>query len=432
MIQLQVINKILEDKDFSIIESNLIDKSYFTDYEDEFNYLKEHYDKYGNVPDKETFLSRFDDFSIINVNETNEYLLNKLREDKLYNNFLPTLQNVSDLVENGDTIKAIDTLRSSLSSLPTSTKLGGTSIIKNAEDRYKNYLDRINNQDKYYFKSGFDELDTITHGLQRGEELVILFARVNNGKSFVAEKMAVAVWEQGYNVGFISPEMTAGSVGYRFDTLYQHFSNKNLMWGNKLDDEQKYKDYLTQLSQSKADIMVGTPLDFDNNITVSKIRQWVLQNNLDMVVIDGMSYLKDERGKGRDNKTTSLTNISEDLMTLSVELSIPIIAVVQANRNGVEREEDSGTPEMDTIRDSDGMAMNASKVLSIRQKDGVLEIGIKKQRNGAVGGKLTYLWNIDKGVFTWLPSNDDAVSSEITEKQTEENKNKFDDLGEVF
>ena len=118
MIQLQVINKILEDKDFSIIESNLIDKSYFTDYEDEFNYLKEHYDKYGNVPDKETFLSRFDDFSIINVNETNEYLLNKLREDKLYNNFLPTLQNVSDLVENGDTIKAIDTLRSSLSSLP--------------------------------------------------------------------------------------------------------------------------------------------------------------------------------------------------------------------------------------------------------------------------------------------------------------------------
>ena len=244
--------------------------------------------------------------------------------------------------------------------------------------------------------------------------------------------MAVSVWEQGFNVGFISPEMTANSVGYRFDTLLHNFSNKNLMWGNKLDKEQEYKDYLEDLSKKNNKLMVATPLDFNSNITVSKIKQWVKENELDMVVIDGLSYIKDERGKSRDSKTISLTNISEDLMSLSVEMSIPVIAVVQANRNGVENENNNDTPELDTIRDSDGMAMNASKVLSIRQKDGVLEIGIKKQRNGAVGGKLTYLWNIDKGIFTWLPGTDDAVDKETTDKKAEENKNRFEDTEEVF
>ena len=88
--------------------------------------------------------------------------------------------------------------------------------------------------------------------------------------------------------------------------------------------------------------------------------------------------------------------------------------VVQANRSGV-IEENDGTPELESIRDSDGIAHNASKVIAIRQKkDNILEIGIKKNRNGSVGGKLNYQWNIDTGEFTWIPSYDDAKSKDDT------------------
>ena len=148
---------------------------------------------------------------------------------------------------------------------------------------------------------------------------------------------------------------------------------------------------------------------------------------LDAIAIDGITYMTDERYKKGDNKTTPLTNISEDLMSLSIELKIPILVVVQANRSGVVDAEKGGTPVLESIRDSDGISHNASKVLSIRQdKDGMLEIGIKKQRFGPVGGKLKYSWNIDKGIFDFVPSYDDDQAIDRTERQIKHERKNID------
>ena len=112
-------------------------------------------------------------------------------------------------------------------------------------------------------------------------------------------------------------------------------------------------------------------------------------------------------------------------MSLSMELKIPVLVVVQANRNGAG---DEGTLELETIRDSDGIAANASKVISIKQKvNQVLELCIKKQRNGPVGGKLTYSWSIDTGEFTFCPNYDDVQPNEKSDKQIKETKKKFND-----
>ena len=335
---------------------------------------------------------------------------------------------------NNDAVKTVEYLKNALSTIEAeSEKIGGVDIIKNSTTRYTDFVRRINNQNEFYFKSGFPELDQLTHGIQRGEELLIIFARVNQGKSWVLEKMCVSVWEQGYNVGYISPEMTASSVGYRFDTLYKNFSNEALMWGEELNNNTEYEEYLKKLQQHDNKLIVATPLDFGNKITVSKLKSWIKQNKLDMIAIDGLTYMSDERGNSRDNKTTMLTNISEDLMGLSVEMGLPILAVVQANRSGVAEENSKNTPELDTIRDSDGMAMNASKVLSIRQRDGILDIGIKKQRNGKVGGKISYLWDIDRGKFTYVPGQEDPIEQEAKEAQIKENKELYsDDIESVF
>ena len=65
-----------------------------------------------------------------------------------------------------------------------------------------------------------------------GEELVVLFARIGQGKSWVLNKMLSHSWQIGYNVGLISPEMSATKIGYRFDTLVQHVANGSLIHGN--------------------------------------------------------------------------------------------------------------------------------------------------------------------------------------------------------
>lgn len=432
MVALQIISKVLSTGDNSIIADNLLTEEYFVGYENEFKFIQDHVVRYGNVPDKATFLSAFPDIELVDVGESDRYLIDTAREEYLYYKSIPVIQKAAELLKS-DSNAAAEYLVNSMKDLQPSYALGGVDIIADAKKRYDQFLDRMDRQEDWYFTCGFSELDDLIHGIKRSEELFVIFARTNQGKSWVLEKMCTHVWQIGYNVGYISPEMGADSIGYRFDTLHNHFSNKGLMWGNDDVDPREYERYIEELSARDNKFIVSTPADFDKKITVSKLKNWIKQYNLDLVAIDGITYMSDERYHRGDNKTTSLTNISEDLMELSVELNVPVLVVVQANRGGVVEKGTSDTPEIESIRDSDGIAHNASKILSIHQKEhGVLVMTVKKQRFGSVGGKLTYNWDINTGDFQFIPSYDDAEDEEVTSHKVSEVKKQYNDKADVF
>ena len=432
MVALQIISKVLSTGDNSIIADNLLTEEYFVGYENEFKFIQDHVVRYGNVPDKATFLSKFPDIELVDVSESDKYLIDTAREEYLYYKSIPVIQKAAELLKS-DSNAAAEYLVNSMKDLQPSYALGGVDIIAEAKNRYDQFLDRMDRQEDWYFTCGFSELDDLIHGIKRSEELFVIFARTNQGKSWVLEKMCTHVWQIGYNVGYISPEMGADSIGYRFDTLHNHFSNKGLMWGNDDVDPREYERYIEELSARDNKFIVSTPADFDKKITVSKLKNWIKQYNLDLVAIDGITYMSDERYHRGDNKTTSLTNISEDLMELSVELNVPVLVVVQANRGGVVEKGTSDTPEIESIRDSDGIAHNASKILSIHQKEhGVLVMTVKKQRFGSVGGKLTYNWDINTGDFQFIPSYDDAEDEEVTSHKVSEVKKQYNDKADVF
>ena len=431
MVAIQILNKILTTGDASILQDNNITRDYFVGFEDEYDFLIDHLKEYGNVPDKTTFISKFNDFEFVDVQESDRYLVDTIREEYLYYQSVPVLQKAAELLKS-DANAAAEYMIQALKTLQPNYSNNGVDIISQANDRFEKYKERQEHQDEWFFTSGFEELDDIIHGIQREEELLVIFARTNQGKSWVLEKMCTHVWQLGFNVGYISPEMSADSIGYRFDTLNKNFSNKALMWGKGDIEEEEYSEYIKELSEKDNKFMVATPIDFDRKITVSKLKTFVTNNKLDLIAIDGITYMTDERFKRGDNKTTTLTNISEDLMMLSMELHIPILIVVQANRNGVVDEEE-GTPELESIRDSDGIAHNASKVLSIRQlKNGVLEIGIKKQRFGRVGGKLQYDWDINTGTFVAIPSLDSSENLNKTREKVHRVKKEYKDSIDVF
>lgn len=431
MVALQIISKILESQDISILQDNMLTVDYFVGYEDEINFILDHYKQYNNVPDKATFLSRFD-ITLVEVQESDRYLVDTIREEYLYYRSVPVVQKIAELLKT-DANAASEYMLQAIKDLEPNYQLGGTDIIHEASVRFEQFVERKQHQDDWFFTTGFEELDGIIHGIQRGEELFVLFARTNQGKSWVLEKMCTHVWQIGFNVGYVSPEMGATSIGYRFDTLHKNFSNRGLMWGKEDINEDAYKDYVDNLNEHHNKFIVATPEDFDRKITVTKLKNWINQYHLDIVAIDGITYMSDERGKRGDNKTTSLTNISEDLMSLSMEVKVPILIVVQANRAGVGNEDNDSAPELESIRDSDGIAHNASKVLSIRQlKNGVLVMDVKKQRFGSVGGKLYYNWNIDMGDFQNIPSYEDAEPRSRTERKVSEVRNQYKDKEDVF
>ena len=431
MVSLQIISKILTTHDISLIEDNLLDESYFLGYESEYKFIKDHYEMYGNVPDTATFLSTFPQIDLVEVTESDTYLLDKVREEHLYSQAVPILQQAAKILQT-DSNSAVEFMMREVRTLEPNYHLGGTDIVAQAEKRFEQFQERKSHPENFFFESGFKELDEIIRGIQREEEYFVIFARTNQGKSWILAKMCSHVWQTGFNVGYFSPEMTDSKIGFRFDTLISHYKNRSLLWGKDDVDEKSYKDYIDGLKSKNNRFIVATPSDFGNCLTVSKLKNWIKQYKLDMVAIDGITYVSDERGRRNDNKTTSLTNISEDLMELSVEMHVPILVVVQANRGGV-MEENDGTPELESIRDSDGISHNASKVISIRQKkDNVLEIGIKKNRDGLVGGKLNYHWDIDTGDFQYIPSFDDAKSSDSSEVKKSNQKQYKKDKTDVF
>lgn len=424
MVCLQIINKVLKSKDPAIILDNDLTEDHFIGYEGYYEFIMDHYRRYGNVPDIPTFLESFEDFELIDVYESDDYLVDKINEEYLYTQLVPVIQKTADLLTKSSSVEALEYLKSNVSNMVPKCSSYGVDIIAQANERYEEYENKSSAETPWCLPTGFKELDDVIGGLSLGEEFMVIVARTNQGKSWVLEKIATHNWKIGTNVGYISPEMSPNRIGYRFDTLNEHFSNSDLFRGNPVGT---YKDYIDCLMDDpKHAFRVATPMDFNKKITVSKLRNFCIQCNLGLLCIDGIKYLSDERTKRGDNLTTTLTNISEDLMSLSCELKIPVVTVVQANRSGVVEE---GAPELESIRDSDGISHNASKVLSIRQKNNKLLMEVKKNRDGAVGVKLAYDWDIDSGTFEYNPdsgqySESEEVSSTRYERRTEQPVNR--------
>lgn len=426
MVSLQILNKIISTKDISIITDNNLTIDYFLEYEDEYSFIKEHFDNYKNVPDTETFINKFPDFELLEVTESDRYLVDAIREEYLYSKSVPVIKKAAELLKS-DSNEASRYLQSELVNLTPNYTTPYVDII-HSNSRVEMFEDKSNNKDKWFIPTGFEELDDIIYGWQCGEEFVVIFARTGIGKSWVLVKTVQHAWEIGKNVGYVSPEMSADKIGYRFDTLNNHFSNMALVRGDKSKVSiDEYRQYNEKLAEHNNRILVSTPMDFNKQVTVGKLRTFVQANNLDMLAIDGITYMTDERYKRGDNKTTSLTNISEDLMELSCELKIPILVVVQSNRGGTEKD----TPDLEDIRDSDGIAHNATKVISLNQKEEALVMKIKKNRDGKVGDKLTYLWDIDLGEFTWMPGDCDSATIERKEQKREEVKQEYKEKRKV-
>ena len=211
MVQLQIISKILQSKDATILTENMLTDEYFVGYENEISYINEHIEKYGNVPDIPTFLSEFPEFEVTDVEESDKYLVDTIREEYLYYRSVPVVQKIAELLKS-DANAAAEYMLSELPNLEPNYDIGGTDIIHDAGSRLEKYREVKANPNKWFMESGFKELDDITHGLQRGEELVVIVARTNMGKSWILEKICTHVWGLGFNVGYMSPEMSANSI----------------------------------------------------------------------------------------------------------------------------------------------------------------------------------------------------------------------------
>lgn len=408
MIQLQVLNKVLQDKNYSLIGHNGLDKRFFQNYADEFIFIEKHFEKYKTVPDIETFLGKFPDFTIFKVEETDRYLTEAALEAKTYSDMVPVLNRTAQLMKD-DSFEAVDYALKEIPKIMSRRSIFGENVINTASDRLAEMKEKKSKKSRKVITTGLDELDKVVDGWSPGEELVTIVGRTNQGKTWFGLKLATAAYQAGYRVGMYSGEMSARKIGYRIDTFLSGMSNRNLNRGS-FDDFSEYEEYIDKLRNRRNPFIVITPKDLGGRATVSQMKSFVEEYHLDFLLIDGYMLMKDERGA--HDRTTKLENILQDLWDMSIDCSIPIIGLAQANREGAKKADEEGTPELEHIYGGDSIGQYSSRVISMRQTGPGLQLDVKKNREGFMGQRLVYYWDIDRGEFKYIPAEKDAVGGE--------------------
>ena len=394
-----ILCKVLTSKSMSVLTTNGIDESFFVKYKPLYQFIKEHNDKYNQVPDVSTIAIQFPDFTIFEVQESDQYLVDRMYEQHTFRLSCITLKNLEPLLQK-DANKAVEYLQQEIPKLASITPFNSFDLISQADVRYEEYERMLGHTNDYFIATGFKELDEIIGGWKK-EEIAIVLARPNQGKSWLLHKFALEAWKQGKNVGIYSGEMGKSDVGYRLDTLYSHISNTCIQRGNKVV-QGTYKEYIDNVRKVPNPIHITTQKDFNGRPTVEKLQTFIEKEKLDILFVDQLSLIQPDT-KIRDRRL-QYENIMQKFLDVTMRFQVPIICACQAGRKTLEDDaEKDKLPRLEHISESDAIGQVATRVLAMCQNDGNLLLKMAKNRNLALGNKLAYLWDIDKGTFEFNP-----------------------------
>ena len=372
----------------------------------EIEFVADYYDKYGELPPEDVFVSEMGLAAVPDVGPWAFYL-NKLKEDKFIRDALPALTNFNKEYEN-DQKEALLHLRENLVSLAEPTdRLEPVSIIKDTS-RYAHFKD----VDNARIPTGIKPLDEASGGLSVKDEFMIISARLGIGKSWIAHAIAESMCVNGYRVGIYSGEMSEDEVGARFDALLSHVSNYALTRGKEVD----LTEHMTKLSEVTGDFLVLTPAQIRHNARPSDLRKFAKDCQLDCLFIDQLDLMEPDgfRSSMADFEQKAL--LSFQLKTLQQELRIPIVAVSQLNRAAAQQEADASN-----IAGSDRIGRDATLIIALKRSDETLKMKVLKARSFKIPETpWEFTWDIDKGILEPKLSSMDAVRAKVKQAKAKQ------------
>jgi replicative DNA helicase len=239
--------------------------------------------------------------------------------------------------------------------------------------------------------SGFIDLDKKTAGLQPGD-LIIVAGRPSMGKTAFAINIAeYAALEAKTGVAVFSLEMSKEQLVFRM-----------LCSQARVDQSKVRAGYAAQRDYPKlaiaADRLSEAPIYIDDTPALSvlelraKARRLKRERdaNLGLIVVD---YLQLMRGSlSADSREQEISGISRSLKALAKELSVPVMALSQLNRQVESRAEKK--PVMADLRESGAIEQDADVIMFLfrpvvydpkNADEHDAEVIIGKQRNGPTG-----------------------------------------------
>ncbi|MFK7961634.1 MAG: replicative DNA helicase [Phycisphaerales bacterium] len=250
--------------------------------------------------------------------------------------------------------------------------------------------------------SGYHDLDEMTHGLQRGE-MIILAARPSMGKTAFALNVAEQMALLGHGVGVFSLEMSKHALVQRLLSSRSGVDSQKIRRGMLGPEEW---DRLNRACEE----LYESPLFIDDTPGLSlmqmraKARRLKSKHDVQCFVIDYLQLMSS--GRRAESRQNEIGEISRGVKAMARELNVPVICLSQLNRAAEQRE--GHRPRMSDLRESGSIEQDADVVAMLHREEyyhqadpdwklhnedkvGLAELIIAKQRNGPTGVvKLTW------------------------------------------
>jgi len=255
--------------------------------------------------------------------------------------------------------------------------------------------------DNYYkkeeiIKTGFNSLDYLTGGFHRGD-LITISSRSGIGKSILCLHFAIEALKQNKKVLYLNLEMSDSQMTERLIAIYGGVNALELR--NRKVDE---------VSLAEASEKLFTDEKFKNFrlLSSSRINSFGVlslsareqrRNGLDLLVVDYLGRLNDEKGKGTEEER--LTQIVRNLKNTALRLDVPIIVPTQIDKLSAQK----NNPEVEDSKGSTSIAHEADLALAIRRErtETATKLYITKNRQGQCG-VIDLVFNLQTLCFTEL------------------------------
>jgi replicative DNA helicase len=250
--------------------------------------------------------------------------------------------------------------------------------------------------------TGYVDLDLMTAGFQPGD-LIIVAARPSMGKTTFALNVAEYASADPHNKKKVpsvifSLEMGKEQLVMRFLASIAKVDFGRMRTGHFLDSD------WPRLTRA-AGILHDAKIFIDDTPAISvlelrsKARRLKSEHDIGLIIIDYLQLMRG--GANSESRQQEISEISRSLKALAKELSVPVIALSQLNRE-LEKRADK-RPMMSDLRESGAIEQDADVIMFVyreavyceqcRKRDGSCtqnhdrnaEIIIGKQRNGAIG-----------------------------------------------
>lgn len=240
------------------------------------------------------------------------------------------------------------------------------------------------------FKTGLNDLDFITGGLQRSD-LIIFGARPSVGKTALALNLAVGHCRNGGTSNFFSAEMPIKKLLHRLISIVGNIDQRRwLTMEFSKEDYDRSMNAITEITNWNINIFddIVTPKEIKSK-TKELIKQAPEENHL--VLIDFLTELKPDTKN--INRSLEVGEMASDVKSIARDYNIPVVLLAQLNRKATQRDEKR--PTMADLRDS-GEIEQIADAVGLLHRDSyydnseegssdILEIILDKHRNGATG-----------------------------------------------